>query len=108
MAGENKPATKTEILKTLVEKTGVSKKDVTNVLEQLMELIKHDLGKKGPGLFTIPGMVKFKVINKPATKERMGINPQTKEPMLIKAKPARKVVKAQVLKGLKEVVTKAK
>src|SRR5262245_58660416 len=79
----DKPATKTEILKTLVEKTSVAKKDVTSVLENLMELIKHDLGKKGPGIFTIPGMVKFKVVNKPATKERMGINPQTKEPMLI-------------------------
>ena len=105
-----KAATKTEILKTLSENTGLSKKDVGNVLDQLLELIKRDLGKKGPGLFTIPGMVKVKLVQKPATKERQGINPQTKEPITIKAKPARKVVKVYALKNLKEIAgpTKAK
>jgi nucleoid DNA-binding protein len=107
MAADSKPATKTEILKTLADNTGLSKKDVSGVLDQLMELVKRDLGKKGPGLFTIPGMVKFKLVQKPATKPRPGINPQTKEPIMIPAKPARKVVKAYVLKGLKELVAPA-
>lgn len=100
----DKPMTKTEILKTLADNTSMTKRDINNVLEQLMEMIKGQLGKKGPGLFTIPGMVKIKVVQKPATKEREGINPQTKEKIIIKAKPARKVVKVYALKGLKEVV----
>ena len=42
----------------------------------------------------MPGFAKFVVVKKPATKERSGINPFTKEPMIFKAKPARKVVRA--------------
>jgi nucleoid DNA-binding protein len=41
---------------------------------------------------------------KPATKERMGRNPATGEPMMIKAKPARTIVRVQPLKNLKEMV----
>ena len=104
MQESEKPATKTEILKTLSDNTGLSKKDVGNVLDQLLELIKHDLGKKGPGMFTLPGLLKLKVVRKPATKAKQGINPFTKEPMTIKAKPARNVVRAVALKSLKEQV----
>jgi hypothetical protein len=32
------------------------------------------------GAFLVPGFAKFVVIKKPATKERSGINPFTKEP----------------------------
>lgn len=65
---------------------------------------KKNLGDRGPGLFTIPGLVKIKVIKKPATKARSGINPFTGEDIVAKAKPARKVVKALALKGLKDMV----
>jgi hypothetical protein len=44
----------------------------------------------------------MKVVKKPATKARQGINPFTKEPMTFKAKPARKLVKVRALKGLKD------
>ena len=67
-------------------------------------LIKKDLGSRGPGVFSLPGLVKLKRVVKPATKARMGINPFTKEEMMFKAKPARKVVKAQPLKALKDMV----
>ena len=45
-----------------------------------------------------------KKVVKPATPEHMGRNPQTGEPMMIKAKPKRVVAKALALKALKEMV----
>ena len=99
-----KPMTKTEILNALAEGTGLSKEEVAGVLDQLGELIGDNLGKKGPGVFNVPGLMKVKVNRKPATPEREGINPFTKEPTVFKAKPARNVVKILPLKGLKDKV----
>jgi nucleoid DNA-binding protein len=105
-AGGSKPkqATKSEIFSSLAEKTNLSKKDIASVFEAMSELIAKDLGKKGPGIFVVPGLLKLKIVDKPATKARPGINPFTKEPTIIKAKPARKAVKAVLLKQLKELV----
>jgi nucleoid DNA-binding protein len=100
----SKPATKGEVYTKLATKTGLSKKQVSTVFEALTELIGGELGKKGPKSFVVPGLLKLKVINKPATKAKTGINPFTKEPMVYKAKPARNVVKAYPLKSLKEMV----
>ena len=99
-----KPATKADVLTELSGKTGLSKKDVDAVFVALGDLIEQELGKKGPGLFTIPGLLKLKVTRKPAAKARQGTNPFTGEPMTIKAKPASNAVKAQALKALKDRV----
>jgi nucleoid DNA-binding protein len=99
-----KPATKADVFSTLSEKTGLNKKEIANVFSAINELIAKELGKKGPGLFVIPGLLKLKVVRKPATKAKQGVNPFTKEPMTIKAKPARNVVKAVPLKSLKDLV----
>ena len=99
-----KPRTKSELYTGLSESTGLTKKQVASVFEDLAGLIKKDLGSRGPGVFSLPGLVKLKRVVKPATKARMGINPFTKEEMMFKAKPARKVVKAQPLKALKDMV----
>jgi DNA-binding protein HU-beta len=56
------------------------------------------------GAFLVLGFAKFVVIKKPATKERSGINPFTKEPTIFKAKPARKIVKARPVKATKDAV----
>ena len=88
-----KPATKTEFYATLAEKTGLTKKQVASVFEAFHELHGKELGKKGPGILTVPGLYKIKVVHKPATKARPGFNPATKQPIMIKAKPARKVIK---------------
>lgn len=101
---EAKPRTKSEILRVISENTGLSRKDVTAVFDEMSSLIKKDLGKRGPGLFTIPGLVKCRVVKKPATKARKGINPFTGQEMMFKAKPARKVVKTTALKALKDMV----
>ena len=65
--------------------------------------IGNAVGRKGPGVFAMPGLVKIKVINKPATPARKGINPFTKEECVFKAKPARKVIKVRPLKALKDM-----
>jgi nucleoid DNA-binding protein len=103
-APKPKPATKSEIFAALAEKTKLSKKEIAGVFEAMSELIAKDLGKKGPGIFVVPGLLKLKIVDKPATKARPSINPFTKEPMMTKAKPARKAVKAILLKSLKELV----
>lgn len=100
----DKPMTKTEILNSLADATELNKKQVGSVLEALGELIGENLGKKGPGVFNVPGMMKIKVVRKPATKARKGINPFTGEETMFKAKPARNVVKISPLKGLKDMV----
>ena len=103
-APKAKAPSKSEVLNSLAETTGLTRKQVASVFDSMAGLIKKDLGNKGPGLFTIPGLIKVKVIKKPATKARMGVNPFTGQEMMFKAKPARKVVKAQPLKALKQMV----
>ena len=99
-----KPMTKSEILTWLSDDTGLQKKQVATVFESLSTLIGKNLGRRGPGTFTVPGLMKIKVVRKPATKARKGINPFTKEETIFKAKPARNVVKVTPMKGLKEMV----
>jgi len=99
-----KAATKSSIYQELSTDTGLTRKQIAAVFDGLGKLIKNHLGKKGPGMFTIPGLLKLKLVRKPATKARKGINPFTKEEIMIKAKPARNAVKALPLKSLKEMV----
>ena len=98
-----KAATKSEILTSIAETVGLSRKQVAATFEALSDLIKSNVGKKGPGLFTVPGLMKIVVIQKPAVKARMGINPFTKQEQMFKAKPARKVIKVRPLKALKDM-----
>lgn len=103
-AAASKPRTKSEVFTCLAEDTGVTRKQVAAVFDGLGGLIKRDLSARGPGMFTLPGLMKITVQKKPATKARRGINPFTGEEMMFKAKPARKVVKVRALKRLKEMV----
>ena len=98
-----KPTTKSEIYAFIVEKTNLKRKDVVGVFDALTSLIERDL-KKGPGIFNLAGLMKIKIIHKPAVPARKGINPFTKEEVMFKAKPARNVVKVQPLKTLKDMV----
>lgn len=103
-AAPKKPLTKTEIMAALAEQTGLTKKQVGSVFESLAGVLKKELGSRGPGVATVPGLVKLTVRKKPATKARKGVNPFTGEEIMIKAKPASKVVKATVLKAVKDLV----
>lgn len=100
----SKPRTKSEVFNCLADDAGVSRKQVAAMFDGLNGLIKRDLSTRGPGMFTVPGLMKITVQKKPATKARRGLNPFTGEAMMFKAKPARKVVKVRALKRLKEMV----
>ncbi len=106
MTGKKSPKgrTKSEMFKQLAEATSLSRKQIAALFDSLAQIIKEDLGKKGPGICTIPGLLKIKRVHRPAKPAREGINPFTKQPTVFKAQPARNVVKAQPLKSLKEMV----
>jgi nucleoid DNA-binding protein len=81
---------------------GLSRKNVKQILEGLTDIAHKELKKSGT--FLLPGLAKFVVIKKPATKARKGINPFTKEPTVFKAKPARKIIKARPVKAAKDAL----
>lgn len=91
-------------LHTLIaERTELSRKQVGSVFEELANVMEGCLKKRGVGEFALPKLAKFVVKSKPATKARKGINPFTGEEIMIKAKPARRVVKVRPLKKVKEM-----
>lgn len=99
-----KAPTKTEILNHIAGETELTRKDVQAVLDSLSGLIAKNLKPRGAGFFTVPGLMKIKVVKRLATKARKGVNPFTGEEIMIAAKPARKAVKIMALKGLKDMV----
>jgi nucleoid DNA-binding protein len=98
------PMKKTAILNEITEKTGLTKKQVASVLDELEILIERHIKKRAAGQFILPGLMKVEVKRKPATKARKGINPFTGEETMFKAKPARNVVKIRPLKKMKDMV----
>jgi nucleoid DNA-binding protein len=103
-AAAGKAPTKGAVMTAIAEETGLTRKQVSGVFDALNTQITKALGGRGPGKFTVPGLMKMKVVKKPATKARKGINPFTGQETMFKAKPARKVVKIQALKALKDSV----
>ena len=102
--GGKKTMSKSGLIQAITESAGedISRKQVKTVLEALTEVGHRELKKQG--IFTLPGFAKFRVVKRPATKARQGINPFTKEPMTFKAKPARKVLKARPVKAAKDAL----
>ena len=94
-----KKQTKTQIIAQLAENTGLTKKEVASVLEEMSTLAKRHIMKRGSGEFTIPDMgVKVRRVSR---KARTARNPQTGEAVKV---PAKTVVKATPLKALKDVL----
>jgi nucleoid DNA-binding protein len=103
---EKKPPTKTQVLSSIAEETGLNKKEVQAVLDSLAGLIGANIAKKGAGVFTIPGLMKVKRVDKPARKAQKNVpNPfKPGETMDVAAKPASSTVKVLALKALKDMV----
>jgi len=93
---------KSALIERISTGTSLSKRDVKNVMEALVDVGHKELKKNG--LFLVPGFAKFVVVKKPATKARKGTNPFTGEEMMFKAKPARKIVRARPVKAAKDAV----
>ncbi len=88
--------TKSQIVTTLSEKTGLSKKDVNGFFEELTTLAYKETKKVGE--FVLPG---FGKMVKAKRKARMGVNPATGAKIKIAAKT---VVKFRLAKAAKEAV----
>jgi nucleoid DNA-binding protein len=97
------PLSKGGIINAVVEMTGLVKKDVVSVLDSFSKVIELHVKSRGPGKFTMPGLLKITVVKKPAKPARKGVNPFTGEEVTFKAKPAHKAVKIKALKKLKEM-----
>jgi DNA-binding protein HU-beta len=98
----SKLMSKSEVIRKIGEQLSneISRDDIKRVLDALADVGHAEL--KQSGAFLLPGFAKFQVSERPATEERMGINPFTKEPMTVKAKPASKVVRARPIKALRD------
>ena len=94
--------TKSQLIESIATASELAKRDVKTVLETLATVGYKELKKTG--VFLVPGFAKFVVIKKPATKARKGVNPFNGEPMMFKAKPARKIVRARPVKAAKDAV----
>ncbi len=93
---------KTELVQEIATQSGLERKQVSAVLDALNSVVYREL--KAQNEVVIPGLLKLTSVTKPATPEREGINPFTKEPTTFKAKPARTVIKPRPLKALKDAV----
>ncbi len=92
-----KALTKAQIITALAEKCGLSKKDVSGVLTELIDLAYKE-AKVG---FTLPGLGKLVVQQR---KARTGRNPATGEAIKI---PAKKVLKFRIAKAAKDAIVPA-
>jgi nucleoid DNA-binding protein len=90
----------------LAEKSGLARKEVKQVVEDLMELIETGVMRGERVAFGKMGKAFIRI--RPARKARQGINPLTKEPITIAAKPATKVPRFTFSKVFKEASLKAK
>merc|ERR1719214_268461 len=94
--------TLTAVYQKIADSSGLKRKDVKATMDAYMDICASELKKTGS--FKIGQSLKLKLKQKPATPARKGVNPFTKEPYVIKAKPASKKVRALALKKLKEAV----
>lgn len=88
--------TKSQMVKTLAEKTSMSKKDVQTLLDTMVALAYKQV--KTAGEFVVPGFGKLVKVKR---KARQGRNPATGETISI---PAKTVVKFRVAKAAKDAV----
>ena len=95
--------TKSQLLETQSESTGPQRRDVASVLDQLGVVIERHVKRRAVGTFTLPGLLKIKVVRKPATKARKMMSPFTGQEITVAAKPASRAVKVQPLSGLKRM-----
>ena len=94
---------KTEIVNELAINSGLNRKQVTKVLDELAVLISRHVKKCSVGEFVLAGLIKITTVTRPAKKARKAINPFTGELTNFKAKPASIAVKVHALKGLKDM-----
>jgi len=101
---EPKRMTKAQIISEMAERTGLSKKEVGTVFDELRNLIQKELGDQGPGEFVLPELIKLRVKKVPAQPATKRKNPFTGEEVDVPAKGPSVKVRATPLKKLKDLV----
>ena len=94
---------KTDIVNELAINSGLNRKQIGIVLDELSLLVRRHVKKRAVGEFVLAGLVKITTIKKPAKKARKGINLFTGKETVFKAQPATNAVKVFALKGLKDM-----
>lgn len=100
-----KAPSKSEVLNNIAEATGLSRKQVSSVVEALTEEIRKSMGSKGNGVFQIPGLVKITKQKVPARPARKNV-PNPFKPGEFMDQPARAAynkIKVRALKSLKDM-----
>ncbi len=103
-AASAKAMSKTEVYNQLAEATGLTKKQVGSVFDALSEMIGKQLSKKGPGIFTVPGLMKIKRRERKAVPAGERRVPGSNEMKWFPAKPPSTTVRVAALKRLKDMV----
>jgi nucleoid DNA-binding protein len=98
-----KPMNRMHTITCLARATGLSTEQVGELFDALVGLVKRTL-IEGQGVFTIPGLLKLKVVHKPATADCGGSHYNTKQNAFFKAKPARNVITMMPSTALYEAV----
>jgi nucleoid DNA-binding protein len=99
-----KRMSKAQVIAELAEKTGLGKKDVQNLFDQLLQIIERELGGNGPGEFVLPDLVKLRVKMTPGRPEHVGVDPFTKQERTFPARPEARKVRVSAAKRLKDGV----
>lgn len=99
------PMSKTQVLAEIADGTGLTKKQVGSVMEELAGIIERHIKKGAAGQFAMPGLFKIKTVKRPARKAQKGVpNPfRPGELMDVPARPATTRVKVSALKKLKDM-----
>ena len=96
-----KALTKSEVAATLAEQVGITKKQVVQVLDLIAALAY----KHAKSTFTLPGIGKLVLVNRPARTMTMQFGPKKGQTIKV---PARRVVKFRVAKAAKDAILGAK
>src|SRR5215510_12089426 len=96
-----KALTKSQIAATIAEKNNISKRQATDILDQIAQLAY----KQAKNTFTFPGLGKLVLVNRPSRQMTMQFGPNKGQEITI---PAKRVVKFRVAKAAKDAILGAK
>jgi len=96
-----KALTKSQIAATIAEKVGVTKKQAVETLDLVAQLAYQ----QAKNTFTLPGLGKLVLVNRPARTMTMQFGPKKGQTVKV---PAKKAVKFRVAKAAKDAILGAK
>ena len=73
MTAIKNPMTKTAVLSEISEHTGLTKREVASVFDELGIVIERHVKRNSCGTFTLPGLLKIKTVKKPARKAQKNV-----------------------------------